>query len=118
MVIASDFLGSEAEALKGLGQLRKSGHDVLVFHILDDDEIDFPFNDPTRFEGMESLDSLTCNPRALRDGYLEALNRFLDRVRHACATYQIDYQLVRTSRSLDAALSSYLSSRMAHMRKR
>ena len=118
MVIASDFLGAEAEALKGLGQLRKSGHDVLVFHVLDDDELDFPFNDPTRFEGMESLDSLTCNPRALRDGYLEALNRFLDRVRHTCATYQIDYQLVRTSRSLDAALSSYLSSRMAHMRKR
>ncbi len=118
MVLATDFLGAESESLKGLAQLRKAGHDILVFHILDDDELDFPFNDPTRFEGMESIDSLTCNPRALRDGYLEALNRFLDRVRHACASYQIDYQLIRTSRNVDAALSAYLSARMAHMRKK
>ena len=66
MVIASDFLGSEKETLKGLTALRSAGHDILVFHILDDDELDFPFNDPTRLEGMESIDTLTCNPRALR----------------------------------------------------
>lgn len=118
MVIASDFLGSEKESLRGLGSLRKAGHDILVFHILDDDELDFPFNDPTRFEGMETVDHLTCNPRALRDGYLEALERFLNRIRHACASLRIDYQLIRTSRNVDAALTAYLSARMAHMRKR
>jgi uncharacterized protein (DUF58 family) len=118
MVIASDFLGSEKETLRGLGSLRKAGHDILVFHILDDDELDFPFNDPTRFEGMESVDHLTCNPRSLREGYLEALERFLNRIRHACAGLRIDYQLIRTSKNVDAALSAYLSARMAHMRKR
>jgi len=118
MVIASDFLGSERESLRGLASLRRAGHDILVFHILDDDELDFPFNDPTRFEGMESLDHLTCNPRALREGYLESLQRFLDRVRHACASAKIDYQLIRTSKHVDAALTAYLSARMAHMRKR
>jgi uncharacterized protein (DUF58 family) len=118
MVIASDFLGSEKETLKGLGALRSAGQDILVFHILDDDELDFPFNDPTRFEGMESIDQLNCNPRALREGYLESLQRFLDRVRHACASSRIDYQLIRTSRNIDAALTAYLSARMAHMRKR
>jgi uncharacterized protein (DUF58 family) len=118
MVIASDFLGSEKESLQGLAALRSAGHDILVFHIMDDDELDFPFNDPTRYEGMESIDTLTCNPRALREGYLESLQRFLDRVRHACASARIDYQLVRTSRPVDAALSAYLSARMAHMRKR
>jgi uncharacterized protein (DUF58 family) len=118
MIVASDFLGSEKETLKGLTSLRSSGHDILVFHIMDDDELDFPFNDPTRFEGMESIDTLTCNPRALREGYLESLQRFLDRVRHACASARIDYQLIRTSRPVDAALSAYLSARMAHMRKR
>ena len=118
MIVASDFLGSEKETLKGLTGLRSSGHDILVFHIMDDDELDFPFNDPTRFEGMESIDTLTCNPRALREGYLESLQRFLDRVRHACAGARIDYQLIRTSRPVDAALSAYLSARMAHMRKR
>lgn len=118
MVIVTDFLGSEKESLRGLAALRSAGHDILVFHILDDDELDFPFNDPTRFEGMESLDHLTCNPRALREGYLEAVQRFLDRVRHSCASAQIDYQLIRTSRHMDAALTAYLSARMARMRKR
>ena len=118
MVITSDFLGSEKESLRGLGSLRKASHDILVFHILDDDELDFPFNDPTRFEGMETVDHLTCNPRALREGYLEALERFLNRIRHACASLRIDYQLIRTSRNVDAALTAYLSARMAHMRKR
>lgn len=118
MVLATDFLGSEKESLQGLASLRKSGHDILVFHVMDDDELDFPFNDPTRFEGMESIDHLTCNPRALREGYLESLQRFLDRVRRACASAQIDYQLIRTSRNIDAALSAFLSARMAHMRKR
>ncbi|MFN9606556.1 MAG: DUF58 domain-containing protein [Planctomycetota bacterium] len=118
LVITSDFVGSEKESLRGLGSLRKAGHDILVFHILDDDELDFPFNDPTRFEGMETVDHLTCNPRALREGYLEALERFLNRIRHACASLRIDYQLIRTSRNVDAALTAYLSARMAHMRKR
>ena len=118
MVLATDFLGSEKESLQGLASLRKSGHDILVFHIMDDDELDFPFNDPTRFEGMETIDNLTCNPRALREGYLESLQRFLDRVRRACASAQIDYQLIRTSRNIDAALSAFLSARTAHMRKR
>ncbi len=66
---------------------------------------------------MESSDSLQCNPRALREGYMEALQRFLDSIRRTCASYRIDYELIRTSRHVDAALTAYLSSRMAHMRR-
>jgi hypothetical protein len=98
--------------LKGLRMLRQRGHDVLVFHIMDDDELDFPFNGPTRFEGMESLDAVNCNPRALREGYLEAVNEFLESVRRGCAKHTIDYALIRTSQSLDAALATYLSNRL------
>ena len=62
---------------KGLKLLRQHGHDVLVFHVLDDDELDFPFNGPTRFEGLELDEHLNCNPRALREGYLRsAATRF------------------------------------------
>ena len=46
----------------------------MVFHVMDDDELDFPFKRPARFEGLETTDQLNCNPRALREGYLEALN--------------------------------------------
>ena len=98
--------------IRGLRLLRQRGHDVLVLHVMDDDELDFPFSGPTRFEGLESLDYLNCNPRALRDGYLEAVNRFLDEIRLSCARNTIDYALIRTSQPMDAALATFLSNRL------
>jgi uncharacterized protein (DUF58 family) len=117
MVLISDLLGAEESTLRGIDTLRRAGHDVMVLHILDDDELDFPFADPTRFEGLESGDSLTCNPRALRDGYLEALERFLDRVRRACAASKSDYLLIRPSQAPDAVLAKILNQRMQAMRQ-
>jgi uncharacterized protein (DUF58 family) len=112
VVVVSDLLAEPQSLLKGLNLLRQRGHDVMVFHVMDDDELDFPFAGPTRFEGLESSDFLNCNPRALRDGYLEALNAFLDQVRRGCAQNTIDYALIRTSDPLDAALAAYLSNRL------
>lgn len=117
MVLISDLLGAEESSLRGIDTLRRAGHDVMVLHVLHDDEIDFPFVDPTRFEGLESSDHLSCNPRALREGYLEALERFLDRVRRACAASSSDYLLVRTSDAPDAVLSKILSSRLHSVRR-
>lgn len=118
MIVVSDFFGDVESTLKGLRVLRQRGHDVLVFHILDDDELDFPFNGSTRFEDMESDVKLNCNPKALREGYLEELNVFLDDMRRGCAKAAIDYALVRTSDPLDAVLAEYLSRRMARNRAR
>jgi uncharacterized protein (DUF58 family) len=112
MILISDLLSPRDGLFKGLRLLRQQGHDVLVFHVMDDDELDFPFNGPSRFEGMELPQHLTCNPRALRDGYLESLNRFLDEVRRGCAQQTVDYALLRTSQPLDAALAAYLSNRL------
>jgi uncharacterized protein (DUF58 family) len=112
MVLISDLLADPDGTIKGLKLLRQRGHDVLVFHIMDDDELDFPFSGPTRFEGLESDEFLNCNPRALREGYLAALNQFLERIRRDCARNTIDYALIRTSAPLDAALATFLSSRL------
>ncbi len=112
IIVVSDLLADRPGLVKGLKLLRQRGHDVLVFQVLDDDELDFPFTGPTRFDGLESLDHLNCNPRALRDGYLAALQAFLDDVRRECARNTIDYALVRTSDPLDAALAKYLSNRL------
>lgn len=117
MVLISDLLGAEESTLRGIDTLRRAGHDVMVLHVLDDDELDFPFADPTRFEGLESSDTLTCNPRALREGYLEALERFLDRVRRACAASKSDYLLIRPSQSPDAVLARLLNQRMQSLRQ-
>ena len=67
---------------------------------------------PTRFDGLELDQFLNCNPRSLREGYLEALEEFLDTPRHQCARNMIDYELIRTSEPLDAALARYLSNRL------
>lgn len=112
MILFSDLLADLDGTLRGLKLLRQRGHDLLVFHILDDDELDFPFAGPLRFEGLETADALPCNPRALREGYLAALQQFLERVRVECARNLIDYALVRTSEPMDAALAAYLSNRL------
>src|SRR4029079_12432915 len=105
------------DAYRGLRLLRQLGHHVLLLHIMDDDELGFPFAAPSRVDGLETPDQLTCNPRALREGYLEALNRFLDRVRHGCARDNIDYALIRTSQPLDAALTEFLSHRQRRKKR-
>jgi uncharacterized protein (DUF58 family) len=111
MILISDLLVESEDLLRGLRLLRQLGHDVLVLHVLDDDELDFPFANPSRFEGLETDEQLTCNPRALREGYLEALDRFLTTVRRGCARDNIDYALIRTSTPLDAALNAFLRHR-------
>jgi len=111
MVLLSDLFVEAEDMLRGLRRLRQRGHDVLVLHLLDDHELDFPFSGPTRFEGLETDEHLNCNPRALREGYLTALNEFLATVRRGCARDRIDYALVRTSEPLDAALIAFLNHR-------
>ena len=115
MVLVSDLLADRPGLFKGLKLLRQRGHDVLVFHVMDDEELDFPFSGPTRFEGLEIPDHLNCNPRALRDGYLAALQAYLDEVRRECARNSCDYALVRTGDALDAALATFLSKRITVM---
>ena len=118
MVIVSDLFGDIDQTLRGLRLLRQRGHDVMVIHVMDDDEIDFPFSGSTRFEDLESEVHLNCNPRALRDGYLEAVGTFLKEIRRRCAKNTVDYSLVRTSQPLDAVLANFLSSRLGMHHRR
>jgi len=111
VVVVSDLLGDRDGVFKGLQMLRKQGHDLVLLHVLDDDELDFPFDGPTRFEGLEIPDHIACNPRALRAGYLAALEDFLADVRRQAAAARCDYSLVRTREPLDAALVKFLSRR-------
>jgi uncharacterized protein (DUF58 family) len=112
VIIISDLLGVDS-LVEGLRLFRSRGHDVVLFHVLHDDEMDFNFDGATRFEGLESDDFLNCNPRALREGYLEALDQFLQQTRSTCGRLSIDYRNVRTSQPLDAVLAQFLSHRLA-----
>src|SRR5262245_31087748 len=112
VVLFSDLLCDREPLFKGLEMLRHRRHDVVVFHVLDDDEMAFPFAGMTRFEGMEELPHLLCDPRALRDGYLEALQEYLDEVRRGCSRRGVDYLLVRTGEPLETILAKFLHYRL------
>ncbi|MEI8373225.1 MAG: DUF58 domain-containing protein [Planctomycetota bacterium] len=119
MILVSDLFSPRDGLFRGLKLLRSRGHDVMVFHLLDDDELDFPFTGPTRFEGLEMPDIVRCNPRALREGYLKAMQAYLEEVRRGCTRNNVDYVLLRTSQPLDAALAAFLSNRLGmHHRNR
>lgn len=113
VILISDLLTDRESFFKGLDLLSHRRHDVIVFHLLDQDELDFEFQGTTKFLGMEAMPDLVCNPRALRDGYLEALKEYLDEVRRGCAKRGVEYALVRTSDYLDAVLAKFLAARMA-----
>jgi uncharacterized protein (DUF58 family) len=112
IVIVSDLLIDREPLFRALEMLCHRRHDILIFHVMDEDEMTFPFVGTTRFEGMEELPHLLCDPRALRDGYLEALEEYLVEVRRGCTRLGIDYQLVKTSDYIDAVLSKFLHHRM------
>lgn len=118
VIIFSDLLCDREPLFRGLDMLRHNRHDILVFHVLDEEEITFPFAGTTKFEGMEEVQEILCDPRALRDGYLEALQEYLVEVRRGCARRGIDYQLVHTREYLDAILSKFLHYREAMFRSR
>ena len=110
VVMISDLLGVD-DLVEGLRMLRGRGHDVAIFHVLHDDEMDFQFDGATRFESLEGDDFLQCNPKALREGYLQALDEFLTNTRAACSRLAIDYTAVRTSDPLSAVMATFLSRR-------
>jgi len=116
VVLISDLFVPREGLFKGLRLLRRRGHDVLVFQVLDDEELDFNFTGTTRFEGLEESGELVCDPRSLREGYLAALNAFLDEIRRNCAGSVIDYQPIRTSEHIDAALRHYIKHRVGFRR--
>jgi uncharacterized protein (DUF58 family) len=111
VILISDLLGDREGILRGLKLLAKRGHDLAILHVMDDDELDFPFEGPTRFEGLELPEELACNPRALREGYLEALAAFLADVRRRAGQVRADYTLVRTGEPPEAALVRFLARR-------
>lgn len=111
VVIFSDLFDDVDAMLAGLKHFRHRRHDVIIFHILDPAEIDFPFQHVTMFKGLEALGEVITEPRSLRAAYQNELQAFLKRVRTGCRVQQIDYLAIRTDEPLDAVLTAFLSAR-------
>ena len=114
VVVLSDLLDEPEPILDGLHHLRFRGHDVVVFHILDEAEATFPFHRMTRFEDIETPQSLTADARGLRESYLRELEAFIERFRADLLAHRIDYMQVDTSTTFDKALLAYLVRRCGY----
>jgi uncharacterized protein (DUF58 family) len=112
VIVLSDMLADVDALLAGLKHFRHRRHEVVLMHVLDPAELDFPFQQATLFRGMEGLPELLTEPRALRKAYLDEVDRFMRRLKQGCREQQIDYVPLRTDQSLGIVLSSYLASRV------
>lgn len=113
VMLFSDLFDEPSDILHGLKHLRHKRHEVVVFHVLDRAELDFPFREATLFRGLEALPDLLTDPRSLRDGYLEQIGAFLDELRRGCRNQNIDYVPLPTDVAPGQALSAYLAHRLA-----
>ncbi len=111
VMLFSDLLGDDDEILKALHRLRHAGHDVILFHVLDEAETQFPFRGRVELVDPESGEKIPGNAEALKKGYLDALEDFRARFRRECAKSRIDYVELDTSVLFDKALIEYLSQR-------
>ncbi len=113
----SDLLGDMKSTFEALSHLVGRGHQVTVFHLLDPDELTFPFQKMTLFLGMESSRRLLVEPRAIRRTYLRCLERYCDEVRTRCLKRHIDYLLVDTATSPASVLLEFLTGRQLDGRR-
>ena len=111
MILITDLLDDETRVINALQNLRSMGNDVIAFQIMDNAELNFPFNEASEFIDLESRESFITSPAAIRNAYLKNLNEFLDHCRKQCQSSGVDYCLINTDHPLDEALSSYISKR-------
>jgi uncharacterized protein (DUF58 family) len=107
----SDLLGEPEPIIQALRRLRHGGHDVILFHVLDEAEVHFPFDGMVELEEPESLDKLQVDASGFRDEYLKQLEAFREQYRRECFQSGIDYVPLDTSMQFDRALTEYLISR-------
>ena len=113
VMIFSDLLAEPEPVLEALYRLRHAGHDVILFHILDEAEAYFPFDGMVELEEPETNQRLELDAAGFRPDYLAELDRFRDTYRRECFQSRIDYVSLDTSMQFDKALTEYLASRSA-----
>jgi uncharacterized protein (DUF58 family) len=111
VMIFSDLLGEPGPILQALHRLRHRGHDVILFHVLDEAEVRFPFDGLVELEEPETHQTLHIDAGGFRRDYLAELKEFCDTFRRECSQARIDYVPLDTSMQFDKALTEYLGRR-------
>jgi uncharacterized protein (DUF58 family) len=113
IILISDLFDKPDVILKSLQHFSHKRHDVIVFHVLDEYELTFPFERMTLFEGLEDYPKQLIDPRSLRKAYLAEVNQFCEDMRKGCVRQMIDYVRISTDQDLDVELTKYLASRLS-----
>lgn len=111
IVLISDLYDEPEEVIRALHHFRHRRHEVILFHVLDKAEIEFPFNDVIAFHDLETNERMQVDPAYVRDIYRKQMDSFTENYRRACAEAQIDYVLAETSIPYDFMLTKYLGAR-------
>jgi uncharacterized protein (DUF58 family) len=111
VVVISDLLDDPERVIRGLKHFRFRGIDVIVFHVLDPDETEFPFERATRFEDPETSEEVMAVPVIVRQAYLDSIGALIERYKRELGATGIDYHLLSTAQPLELALMAYLSTR-------
>jgi uncharacterized protein (DUF58 family) len=110
-VIISDLYDDVDKILAAIRHIRFKKHEVILFHILDHKELEFPYRALSEFKDLETGDSVQVAPMAYREAYKSALNDFTENMRKKCANMLVDYQLINTQTPFDKVLAEYLFKR-------
>ncbi len=116
-VIISDFFDDPASIRQALARFRHRGHDVILLNTLDRQEMQFDFTQPAPFEGLENEGRVRIDPRALREGYLEALRAHLGEIARTATGFGYDYHRIDTHESVGPALAYLLARRSAILKR-
>lgn len=109
IAVFSDFLSDPAKDFSALRRLSAQGHHMAAFHLIDPDELTFPFEKMALFEGMESRHRLLAEPRLIRSAYMERFAAHRDRIKEECQRGRIHYVPVNTGTPPHQVLTAFLS---------
>ena len=111
VIILSDLFDNTETLLKALHHFRYRRHEVIVMHIMAEEELHFPFDSFTEFKDLESVRQLEVDPKTIRASYLDRVRRFLADISAGCGEIRADYIPLSTKKPFDRALSDYLARR-------
>ncbi len=108
VIVISDLLDDPESVLSGLRHFQHKKHDVIVFHLLDDAELDFGYDELANFRDVEGGERVAVDPATFREEYRARIGGFCSELKEGCRKSAIDYVAVRTSTPIEKTLGDYI----------
>jgi len=111
IILISDLFDNPDDVISGLKHFRYKGHEVLVIHVLDPQELSLKFNERTRFKDMETGEEIITEPWHIQKDYQQSISEFCNYYKSICRKNKMDYIIANPDRPLDSVLTEYLVKR-------